>query len=93
MAQLKEQPGRELQLHGSARLAQSLLAAGLIDEVRLVISPTVLGQGRRLFPLDGPAIGMRVVGQNTTRGGLAILVLETTGAAVFAAYEGVGSVT
>jgi dihydrofolate reductase len=91
VARLKEQPGRELQLHGSGRLSQSLLAGGLIDEVRLVISPTVLGQGRRLFPIDGPSIGMRVVHHNTTPGGLTILVLETTGAAEFATYDGVGS--
>ena len=92
VAQLKAEPGRELQLHGSARLAQSLLAAGLIDEIRLVITPTVLGQGRRLFPTDGPALGMRVTQNSTTPGGLTILVLETTGAAEFATYDGAGSV-
>ena len=92
VAELKAQPGGELQLHGSARLAQSLLSAGLIDEVRLVITPTVLGQGRRLFPDHGPALGLRVVESTTTPGGLTILVLETTGLAAFATYEGVASV-
>jgi dihydrofolate reductase len=92
VAQLKARPGRELQLHGSARLAQTLLAAGLIDELRLVVTPTVLGQGRRLFPADGPALGMRVTHNSTTPGGLTILVLEATGPAAFATYEGVGSV-
>jgi dihydrofolate reductase len=92
VADLKAQPGHELQLHGSARLSQSLLAAGLIDEIRLVISPTVLGQGRRLFPEEGPALGMRVTEHTTTPGGLTILVLEATGPAAFATYEGVASV-
>jgi dihydrofolate reductase len=92
VAELKAQPGEELQLHGSARLSQSLLAAGLIDEVRLVITPTVLGQGRRLFAADGPALGMRVVEATTTPGGLTILVFEATGPATFATYEGVGAV-
>lgn len=91
VARLKEQPGRELQLHGSGRLAQSLLAAGLIDEMRLVITPTVIGQGRRLFPAEGPAVGAQVVSHTTTPGGLSILVLETTGAAEVATYEGVSS--
>ena len=92
VAELKAQPGDELQVHGSARLAQSLLAAGLIDEIRLVITPTVLGQGRHLFPDDGPALGMRVAENTTTPGGLTILVLEATGPAAFATYDGVGSV-
>ncbi|HEX7131579.1 MAG TPA: dihydrofolate reductase family protein [Iamia sp.] len=92
VAELKERPGGELQLHGSARLARSLMAAGLVDEVRLVISPTVLGQGRRLFPDDGPALGLRVTEHATTPGGLTILVLEATGPAAFATYEGVASV-
>lgn len=92
VAELTAEPGGELQVHGSARLARSLLRAGLIDEVRLVISPTILGQGRRLFPDHGPALGMRVIEHTTTPGGLTILVLETTGAAAFATYEGVSSV-
>jgi dihydrofolate reductase len=92
VAELKTQPGDELQLHGSARLAQSLLAAGLIDEIRLAITPTILGQGRRLFPDDGPAHGMRVAENTTTPGGITILVLEATGPAAFATYEGVSSV-
>jgi dihydrofolate reductase len=92
VAELKAQPGDELQIHGSARLSQSLLAAGLIDEIRLVITPTVLGQGRRLFPDEGPAVGMRVTQSSTTPGGLTILVVEATETAAFATYEGVGSV-
>jgi len=92
VAEFKAQPGDELQLHGSARLAQSLLAAGLIDEIRLVITPTVLGQGRRLFPDDGPALGMRVAENTTTPGGLTVLVLEATGPAAFATYDGVSAV-
>lgn len=92
VAELKARPGRELQLHGSARLAQSLLAAGLIDALRLVVTPTVLGQGRRLFPTEGPAVGMRVTDSSTTPGGLTILLLETTSAAAFATYDGARSV-
>ena len=64
----------------------------MIDEVRLVITPTVLGQGRRLFPTEGPAVGMRVTHNSTTPGGLTILVLETTSTAEFATYDGVRSV-
>lgn len=92
VAELKEQPGDELQIHGSARLAQSLLTAGLIDKIRLVITPSVLGQGRRLFPHTGPALGMRVTESTTTPGGLTILSLEATGPAAFAIYEGATSV-
>jgi dihydrofolate reductase len=87
VAEVKQQPGRELQIHGSARLAQSLLAAGLIDELRLVIAPVVVGSGRRLFPEGGAPVGLRPVSTETTPGGLAIHVYEPAGTPTFATYH------
>lgn len=49
LAELKEQPGRDLLVYGSAELVRSLLPHGLVDEFRLLVYPVVLGQGRRLF--------------------------------------------
>jgi dihydrofolate reductase len=51
--ELREQPGGDIGVHGSISLAQSLLKRQLVDEVRLVIAPTLVGHGRRLF--DGPS--------------------------------------
>lgn len=46
---LKEQPGGDIGIHGSIDLARSLFAAGVVDELRLVIAPALAGRGRRLF--------------------------------------------
>ncbi|GAA4455220.1 dihydrofolate reductase family protein [Phytohabitans houttuyneae] len=86
VAELKSRPGREIQVHGSATLAQSLLAAGLVDEFRLVVAPVVLGQGRRLFPPGGAPAGLRVVRNETTPGGLVIQVFESAGAPRYGTY-------
>jgi dihydrofolate reductase len=79
VAELKRQPGRDLQIHGSARLAQSLLAAGLVDELRLAIAPVVVGQGRRLFPDGGAPAGLQLVSQETTPRGLSVHIFESAG--------------
>lgn len=50
---LKSRSGNDIGVHGSITLAQSLLAEGLVDELRLVVVPTVLGAGRRLFDGTG----------------------------------------
>lgn len=85
---LKERPGREVQVHGSAQLAASLLDAGLVDTLRLVVAPVIIGQGRRLLTGDRDA-GLRLVDQQTLPTGLVILEYEVTGAAPLADYDGV----
>jgi dihydrofolate reductase len=49
VAELKQQSGGDIGIHGSLTLAQSLLREGLVDELRLVMSPSIAGRGRRLF--------------------------------------------
>jgi dihydrofolate reductase len=46
---LREQAGGDIGIHGSITLARSLLAAGVVDELRLVVTPVVAGAGGRLF--------------------------------------------
>ena len=52
VAALKETEGRAIGIHGSITLARSLLSAGLVDELRLVIAPVTVGSGQRLFGQD-----------------------------------------
>jgi dihydrofolate reductase len=46
---MKDRPGGDIGVHGSIALSQSLLASGLVDELRLVVAPALMGHGRRLF--------------------------------------------
>lgn len=89
--ELKARPGRELQVHGSAHLAAALLAAGLVDILRLAVAPVVVGRGRRL--LDAPAedLGLRLISHRATPTGLLLLEYEPTGAAARADYAGVAA--
>jgi dihydrofolate reductase len=87
--ELKARPGRELQVHGSARLGGALLSAGLVDTIRLAVAPTVLGSGRRLLTHPAEATGLRLVRHEATTQGLLLLEYEVTGAATFADYDGV----
>jgi len=57
---LKQQGGGDVGVHASISVAQALLAAGVVDELRLVIAPRIAGRGRRL--LDGlPSIQLESI--------------------------------
>jgi dihydrofolate reductase len=69
IAALKEQDGGDLLVIGSTVLVHSLLQHGLVDELRLMIDPVLVGGGKRLFPDDGDLRSLRLVDQEvTTRG-------------------------
>ncbi|WP_327090063.1 dihydrofolate reductase family protein [Nonomuraea sp. NBC_01738] len=57
---LKRQPGKCINLSGSIGLTRALLAAGLIDRLRLLMHPIVLGTGQRLFPEGGAVVPLKL---------------------------------
>lgn len=83
VSELKQQPGRELQIHGSGRLAGYLMGHGLIDAYRLITFPVVLGRGARLFADGAPPTAMRLTHSRTTSRGITIHTYETAGAPTF----------
>ncbi|MBD0253885.1 MAG: dihydrofolate reductase family protein [Rubrobacter sp.] len=49
LSELKRQPGKDIVISGSGALVRSLLDGGLIDELKLMVHPVVVGSGKRLF--------------------------------------------
>ena len=72
-------------VNGSARLVRALLAAGLLDEVRIYLDPLVLGTGLRLFDGTVPTTGLELVHQRSLPHGMQFLVYRTTEVPDFAA--------
>jgi dihydrofolate reductase len=74
IAALKEQRGKDIYLVGGARTTASLIDAGLVDELRLILYPLIAGEGKPLFapPSAGRALELRHVEQRP--GGLVSLV-------------------
>ncbi|GAA2389123.1 dihydrofolate reductase family protein [Dactylosporangium salmoneum] len=70
ISELKRQPGRALQVHGSGRLIQFLLQHELVDELRLLVFPVVLGKGQRLFEPGVVPGGWRLVSTRPTPSGV-----------------------
>jgi dihydrofolate reductase len=79
VAELKKQQGRELQIHGSGALAQTLFDAGLIDTIRLIFFPVVLGSGKRLFAEGRTPSSFRMADVTSTPSGVTMQTLELTG--------------
>jgi dihydrofolate reductase len=79
VAELKARPGGELQVHGSAGLIQTLLQHDLVDELRLLTFPVVLGAGKRLFGEGTVPAAMRLSDTRTTSAGTVISVYAFAG--------------
>ncbi len=84
---LKERDGRELQVHGSGKLVQFLLANDLVDRLNLLVFPVIVGDGRRLFPDSGIATGLAMDRSRTTPSGVAISVYRPNGRPEFGSVE------
>jgi dihydrofolate reductase len=69
---IKARYERELQVHGSAGLAQTLLEHDLVDELHLLVFPVVLGSGKRLFGSGAVPAAFELVGSQTTGTGVVI---------------------
>jgi dihydrofolate reductase len=69
---LRERPGREVNVIGSAQLVRSLLAADLVDELNLMIEPIVLGGGKGIFPTDGAARTFELVSATPAKTGVQV---------------------
>jgi len=74
VARLKQQSGKQILISGSISIAQSLIAAGMVDEYRLVLCPVVLGGGRPLFPQGARSISMTLVTATTLDHGAVSLI-------------------
>jgi dihydrofolate reductase len=76
VGRLRDSADGELVVHGSAQLVQGLLELGLVDELRLMLFPVVLGSGKRLFGESEQKRSMRLTSSKIVGDGVAILVYE-----------------
>ncbi|MBL0276677.1 MAG: dihydrofolate reductase family protein [Anaeromyxobacter sp.] len=79
IARLKASVDGELQVHGSPQLARSLLGAGLVDSMNLLVFPVILGSGKRLFGAEGTS-GWALTSSQRSGTGLVINQYRRAGA-------------
>jgi dihydrofolate reductase len=65
LTRLKEQPGKDISINGSATLVRSLLQDDVLDELNLLVHPLVVGAGTRLFQDGPPGTGLKLVSSQT----------------------------
>ena len=73
IAKLKQQQGKNMMIMGSSALTVSLIGTGLIDEVRVMVSPVVLGDGKSLFRTAAERISLTLLQARSFRSGNVLL--------------------
>ena len=76
VGRLRDEVGGNILVAGSRTLVQALLREGLVDELRLMVFPVVLGTGKRLFGVTSDKKGLRLANSEIVGDGVAILVYE-----------------
>jgi dihydrofolate reductase len=79
VGKLRQEQDGDIVVHGSAQLVQTLIENDLVDELRLMVYPLVLGSGKRLFGETGDKKPMRLVDSKVVGDGVAILIYEPAG--------------
>jgi dihydrofolate reductase len=87
VAKLKEQHAGEIQIHGSATLAQTLHAYGLVDEYRLFIEPVVLGTGKRLFEPGATPTALQLIETKPMDKGSVLAIYRPAGRPTYGAFQ------
>jgi dihydrofolate reductase len=86
VAKLREQPGGSVLVNGSARLVTTLMEHDLVDVIRLMVFPVVLGAGKRLFADGSPLTTLRLAeARPVGSDGVLVLVYERAGGGAEAA--------
>jgi dihydrofolate reductase len=75
-ARLRSEAGGDIVVHGSAQLVQTLLDNDLVDELRLMVFPVVLGSGKRLFGETRDKKKLRLTSSRTVGDGVEIQIYE-----------------
>jgi len=79
VAKLKQDVDGDIVVHGSVRLVQALIEHDLVDELRLMVYPVMLGTGKRLFGETSDKKPLRLVDSKTVGDGVAILTFQPAG--------------
>ncbi len=79
IARLKQLPGKDMVIYGSANLVQGFTKLGLIDEYQLLVHPLVLGGGKRLFADMAHPVNLKLLRTESFKNGVAVLYYEPAG--------------
>jgi len=78
LAEMKQEPGNFLTMTGSVTLVRSLIEAGLLDELHLLLHPVVVGKGARLFEHPGTQRHLQLFDSKTYDNGAVLLSYQTS---------------
>lgn len=76
IAKLKQQPGKNMVIYGSANLVQGLTRLGLIDEYQILVHPILLGAGKPLFAGLSQPVNLKLTKSETYRNGVVVLYYQ-----------------